>query len=299
MRITLIHNPHAGKQEEDEAKALRKLLKSAGHEVRYRSAKDEDWKRALKKPAELIVIAGGDGTVGKVARRMVGRGVPLALLPSGTANNVARSLGLIEQPFEALVRGWENARRVKLDVGIATGPWGERTFIEGIGAGLFANLLAEPHSEKLKERAAAVEAGLGRLREHALHSEPLEITARLDGEDISGRYVMFEAINIAYIGPNLHLAQESQPGDGHFDVLLVTDAERDRVIHYLEHWQDNPDRISVLPSRRGRHLEFEWPGFPLHIDDKLYPGPKAKPKEIAGLAAARIGDEAIEFLVPA
>jgi diacylglycerol kinase family enzyme len=73
-----------------------------------------------------------------------------------------------------------------------------------------------------------VEAGLVRLREQALHAEPLEIAARLDGEDISGRYLMFEAINMPYIGPNLHLAQQSEPGDGHLDVLLVTDAERDR-----------------------------------------------------------------------
>ena len=299
MRITLIHNPLAGNQGEDEPKALRKLLKAAGHEVRYWSAKGGDWKRALKKRADLVVIAGGDGTVGKVARRMVGRGVPLAILPSGTANNIARSLGLIDCSFEALIRSWENARRVKLDAGIAAGPWGERYFIEGIGAGLFANLLAEPRSERLKERGAAVEAGLRRLREHALHSEPLEIAARLDGEDISGSYILFEAINIAYIGPNLHLAQEGQTGDGHFDVLMVGDAERERLMHYLEHWQDNPERISVLPSRRGRHLELEWTGFPLHIDDKLQPKPKSKPKEMAGVVEARIGGDAVEFLVPA
>ena len=50
---------------------------------------------------------GGDGTVGRVTRRMVGRGVPITVLPSGTANNIARSLGLIERPFEELIRGWE------------------------------------------------------------------------------------------------------------------------------------------------------------------------------------------------
>ena len=299
MRITLIHNPRAGKQDDGEGEDLRKLLKKAGHKVRYHSSKDGEWKRSPKKPADLVVVAGGDGTVGKVTRRMVGRGVPLALLPSGTANNIARTLGLLERPFEELVRGWEAARRVKLDVGIAAGPWGERYFVEGVGAGLFAMLLADPGSEKLKERGGAVKNGLERLRQHALHSEPLEIAARLDGDDISGRYIMLEAINLAYIGPNLHPAQESQPGDGHLDVVLVTDAERERLMHYLEHWQDNRERLAVLPTRRGRHLQIEWTGFALHIDDKLRPKAKAKPKEIAGLVEARIDGAAVEFLVPA
>ena len=299
MRITLIHNPRAGKQDDEEAEHLRKLLKGAGHKVRYHSSKDGEWKRSLKKPADIVVVAGGDGTVGKVTRRMVGRGVPVALLPSGTANNIARTLGLVERPFEELVLGWEGARRVKLDVGIAVGPWGERYFVEGVGAGLFAMLLADPASHKLKEPRSAVETGLERLRQHALHSEPLEIVAVLDDEDISGRYILFEALNLSYIGPNLHLAHESQPGDGNFDVVLVSDAERDRLLYYLDHWQSNRDRLAVLPTRRGRRLRLEWTGFPLHIDDRLRPKASAKPREMAGIVEARIEDDAVEFLVPA
>jgi diacylglycerol kinase family enzyme len=164
VRITLIHNPSAGRQRRGEAAKLVELLSHAGHDVRYRSAKEPGWKRALQKKADLVVVAGGDGTVGKVARRLVGRGIPIALLPSGTANNIARTLGLIAQPFETLVRGWDNPRRIKLDVGIAAGPWGERYFVEGVGAGLFAMLLAQPDSDALKQRAAAVESGLRRLR---------------------------------------------------------------------------------------------------------------------------------------
>jgi len=299
VRITLIHNPGAGAQQNGEAKKLCKLLEEAGHKVRYRSSKEDGWKRALKKRADLVVVAGGDGTVGKVARRMVGRGVPMAVLPSGTANNIARSLGLLERPLEELIRGWENARRVKLDAGVAVGPWGERNFVEGLGAGIFAELLAQPASEKLKERSAAVERALQQLRERTVHTEPVEIAARLDDVDISGRYIMFEAITLAYIGPNLHLAQDTRPGDGLFDVVLVTEAERDRLLHYLDHWQENRERLAVLPSRRGRRLQLEWPGFPLHIDDKLYPSPKLKPKEIAGLVDARVQGDAVEFLVPA
>ena len=299
MRITLIHNPGAGRQPAGDAAKLRKLLSDAGYEVRYQSAKEDGWKRALKKPADLIVVAGGDGTVAKVTRRMVGRGVPIGVLPSGTANNIARTLGLHERPFEQLVRSWERPRRVKLDVGVAAGPWGERYFVEGVGAGLFASQLAKPASGKRKKRRTPVESGLRRLRKEAARAEPLELHATLDGEDISGRYLLLEAVNLPYVGPNLHLEQDSQPGDGQFDVVLVTEAERDRLLYYLEHWQDNRERLAVLPTRRGRRLQIEWTGFALHIDDKLRPKAKAKPKEIAGLVEARIDGAAVEFLVPA
>jgi len=228
----------------------------------------------------------------------VGRGVPIGVLPSGTANNIARTLGLLDRPFEELVRGWERPRRVKLDVGIAAGPWGERYFVESVGAGLFASLLAKPSRGKLKKRKAPVESALGRLREAAARCEPLEVTAALDGGDISGRYLLLEAVNLRYVGPNLHLAHDSQPGDGQFDVVLVTEAERDRLLYYLEHWQNNRERLGMLPTLRGRRLQIEWTGFALHIDDKLEPKAKAKPKEIAGLVEARLDGDAVEFLIP-
>ncbi|HEY3076185.1 MAG TPA: diacylglycerol kinase family protein [Burkholderiales bacterium] len=302
MRVTLIHNPGAGRQHAGDAAKLRKFLGDAGHEVRYQSAKEDDWKRALKKAADLVVVAGGDGTVAKVTRRMVGRGVPVGVLPSGTANNIARALGLVERPFEELVRGWERPRRVKLDVGIAAGPWGERYFVESVGAGLFAGLLASPSRKELKKAKkgkAAVESALRRLSKAAARCEPLEVTAALDGRDISGRYLLLEAVNLPYVGPNLHLAHDSQPGDGQFDVVLVTEDERERLLYYLEHWQENRERLGMLPTRRGRRLQIEWTGFALHIDDKLQPKATAKPKEIAGLVEARIDGDAVEFLLPA
>src|SRR5690349_1982451 len=221
---------------------------------------------------------------------MVGHRVPMAVLPCGTANNLARSLGLVDRPFEELVRGLDNGRHVKLDVGTVRGPWGEQRFVEGVGAGLFAELLGAAADD-----AVTVETALGHLRGIAAHCEPFEITAELDGRDISGEYLLLEALNIAYVGPNLHLAMESRPGDGHLDVVLVSAAERDRLLYYLAHWQDNRERLAVLPTLRGTALKMEWTGFALHIDDKLRPKADAKPRKMAGLVEVRLEGESVDF----
>ena len=302
MRVTLIHNPGAGRQGKNDADKLVELLEHAGHEVRYQSSKEDGWKKTLKRPAELVVIAGGDGTVSRVARRMAGRGVPLAALPSGTANNISRSLGLVERPFEELIRSWPEARRVKLDVGIAEGPWGKKRFVEGVGAGLFARLLASGAGKRVKKSKSLhprkkVDNALQRLKAQAQRAKPIELQASLDGKDLSGRYILLEAISIPYVGSNLFLGPDSKPGDGHLDVVLVSEAERARLVKYLETWQENRERLAVLPSHRGKRLKIEWTGFEMHIDDKLWPKERDEAEPPAHIEASIAG--AVEFLVPA
>lgn len=310
MRVTLIHNPGAGSQSGGEKKRLLKLLGDAGHEVRYQSADDEDWEEALAADADVVAVAGGDGTVGRVATRMLGRGIPVAPLPSGTANNISRSLGLIEKPFEELVREWPTGRRVKLDIASAVGPWGTRSLIEGLGVGLFARLLAGGGAvkrRKITKPEDKVADALERLKRRAQRAKPIALKAALDGKDISGGYLLLEAVSIPYVGSNLFLAPESKPGDGQLDVVLVTVDERDRLIQYLTAWQKNRERLAVLPSHRGKRLTLEWTGFEMHLDDKLWPGkdpkkPKVPAEKHAPKPPARIElriEGAVDFLAPA
>jgi diacylglycerol kinase (ATP) len=302
VRITLIHNPGAGDQRGRDSEGLVKLLETEGHDVGLQSADDDDWKTALDSRADLVVVAGGDGTVTRVAKAMTGRGIPMTVLPAGTANNISRSLGLVERPWEELIRAWPQARRVKLDIGVAKGPWGERFFVEGVGVGLFARLLGSkdvgrkpPHNANAEER---VTHALDVLKRRALDCAPMALEATLDGRDVSGRYVLFEALNILYVGPNLFLAPDSQPGDGSFDLVLVREAERDRLANYLAAWQENRERLSVLPSHQGKHLQLQWTGFEMHIDDELWPGKSRKPKTKRAVVDLTVGDLTVEFLAP-
>ena len=106
-----------------------------------------DLSRLRRDAIDALVVAGGDGTVSQAAGALVGGHVPMAILPLGTANNIAVSLGL-DRPLPELIAGWPAARRRALDVGMARGDWGERLFLEAVGTGLIPWGMAAVDAEK-------------------------------------------------------------------------------------------------------------------------------------------------------
>src|SRR5215510_11589128 len=117
MRILLIHNPKAGDRKHSKKQLMASLTKS-GHQAFYQSIKERGWKQAFKKPVDLVIAAGGDGTVHKTAWEIMDSGIPLAILPLGTANNLARSLGFagsVDEILQSVHCGESEA----FDVGVA------------------------------------------------------------------------------------------------------------------------------------------------------------------------------------
>src|SRR5437588_8299029 len=198
MRILLVHNPKAGSQEH-EGEDFIKALKKAGHKATYQSSKKKGLAKELKKKVDLVLVAGGDGTVSKVARRLVAMNseVPLAVLPLGTANNFARSLGFCLSAKE-LIEQLNDGRCDTFDVGLACGPWGKRYFFEGAGAGLFAEYLKAPRKdgEKEKSKAEKMRCHVKALHRRLRHYRACRWEIELDGEDLSDRYLLWHAMNI-------------------------------------------------------------------------------------------------------
>jgi diacylglycerol kinase (ATP) len=85
--------------------------------VTWQSTRESDWERVFGEAVDLVVAAGGDGTVRKVFRQLAGKDVPATVLPLGTANNIARSLGFEDDDPDSLVRGWPNGRLWSYDIG--------------------------------------------------------------------------------------------------------------------------------------------------------------------------------------
>lgn len=302
MKVTLIYNPTAGDDSRPTAGQLAALIREAGFGVRVQDTGEKGWSKALKKKAGLVAVAGGDGTIGKVARRLVGSGVPIAVLPMGTANNIAKSLGIGGQTLWQLIRGWKHAKDTGFDAGVATGPWGERYFIEGVGLGLLAKTMPRmDESETMKNLPmgeARVAYALQSLRDMLESSRPMRVNAVVDGKDISGRYLLFEAMNKRFVGPNLFLAPHTDPADGMFDIVFVGEKDRRRLARYLKHWQAGKAWPSDLGSGRGRHLKIEWTGFPVHLDDKVWPRNGHDRRRSRATIEIELQRKALRFLVP-
>lgn len=172
-RAILVYNPTAGRGPgAHSGEQLLGWLAEAGIKARLVNAKKKKEMRRLSEAHGLIVVAGGDGTIHKVARRVVGRDTTLAVIPLGTANNIARSLGLVGAP-RALIAGLGRARKRALDVGIAEGPWGKRAFLEGAGGGLFADVMAALDGGRTRRRRRAESANhKTRFTPYDLHLQP-------------------------------------------------------------------------------------------------------------------------------
>ncbi len=116
------------------------------------------------------------------------------------------------------------------------------------------------------------------LREYLEKCPATEVKGTLDGENISGRYLLFEALLTQFIGPNLPLAPNILLDDGLFDVVMIHDHDREKLHEHLATWQEGALWPAEFKTRQGARLEIEWRGFPVHIDDKVWPREGEEPK---------------------
>jgi diacylglycerol kinase (ATP) len=304
MRVILIHNPEAGTDRQPSRDRLLAAIRRAGHRPVYQSAKARRWEASLGKPADIIAVAGGDGTVGKVTRVLRGRNVPVTILPTGTANNVAKTLGLTDRSIEELIEGWKGAAHFKFDMGMASGPWGSTAFTEGLGLGFFTDSMHRlyttdktdlPPSDHADEKKVSV---LKLLKQQLQSCPARRMKIVLDGKNVSGEYILLEAMNIKYLGPNLCLAPCADPSDGLLDVALVSKADQGELSSYLSDCIEGTPSQPKFMVRRGQYLQIETKGLVIHIDDETWPSQSMSFPGSSMVVNVKANSYTLEFLVP-
>lgn len=217
MRMLLIVNARSGSV--DDPRALADGLRDRGVVVVEATVDDLDALRAdPPSDVERVVAAGGDGTLGPAADVAAKAGVPLAVLPVGTANDLARALDL---PLGDLGAALDLAARgtATRTVDIATA--GDTPFLNAASAGL--SVVATQRAEPLKPRLGPLAYAAGALQA-GVRATPLRVSVDADGETVfRGRAWQVIVAGTGAFGGGSRL-DDAQPGG--LDVAVLAAGPR-------------------------------------------------------------------------
>jgi diacylglycerol kinase (ATP) len=181
---------------------------------------------AVAAGAGAVVAVGGDGTVHAALQAVGGTPTPLAVVPTGTGNDLALALGIPADPLAAaraaaadLVAG---AART-IDLGRTAGRWWSTVLCCGFDSLVSerANRLRWPRGPRRYDLAILVE--LSRLR-------PREVTLTLDGEERTVPVTLVAVGNTSSYGGAMRICPDADPADGRFDVTVVGPMSRRELV---------------------------------------------------------------------
>ncbi|MFC8228980.1 diacylglycerol kinase family protein [Streptomyces sp. NPDC057287] len=222
-RTAVVFNPTV--TDETACADLRRVLEDHGHhgaEFVPTTADDPgegQTQRAVREGASLVVVCGGDGTVRAAADALAGTGIPLAVVPCGTGNLLARNLGLPVKPADALAVALRGAPH-RIDLGRIEGDdMAPAHFTVMSGAGLDAAML-EGTSDRAKALVgwpAYVMAGLRELR-----TPRMRLTVAIDGARPLRRSArMVLVANTGRVQGGAVLVPAARPDDGLLDLMIL------------------------------------------------------------------------------
>ena len=270
MSAVIIGNPNSGRGgDENRLERYADILRSGGMKTKVLNTEypDHATKLATEAGDQVVIAAGGDGTINEVVNGLQEEAT-LGILPLGTANVLARELGLPLKPEKACQRILEG-NHSRIDLGVATNRQGEErrfTFVAGIG--FDANVIYTV-TPRLKRYFKALAFILSAFRVYA--EEDFPAIHIHHGDTI---YVTQFAIlaNGRHYGGEFQVSSEASLNSGELEAILV-----ERISALIR-----PDILGRILARRplnssmrsfgAQEIEARSPGteVPVQIDGELW-----------------------------
>lgn len=170
-------------------------------------------KDALAQGTRLFVVCGGDGTISTVAKMLAGTAATLGIIPTGTQNNTALSLGIPANDIPAALAIVRNGKRIKIDLGMATCGDVTTSFLEVCSVGLVTKLF--PSADDIQHGNLA---RVGDFLTSLLSSPPAEIHLLVNGKkEIQSKGHVVLVSNMPYIGMHYQVGSAASFSDGLLD----------------------------------------------------------------------------------
>ena len=236
-RACLIVNPNAGKKAglttnafgPDDARSLleRHGIDAEIWETERPGHATELAQKAAAERYDLVIAAGGDGTVEEVAEGLIGSAVELGILPLGSIMNIARMLG-IPRDLEAAAQVIKERRVARIDVGRAKTQARSEHFVEAAGVGIDAGLFAYFNQ---------IDGGNWRsllpLIRFMWRYRPRRISLMVDGRRVRFNAMMVTVANGPYVGAALAVAPDARLDDHRLDVKVFTRFGKFELIRHM------------------------------------------------------------------
>jgi diacylglycerol kinase (ATP) len=246
-------------------------------------------RRAVDRGADLILVAGGDGTINEAVNGMVHSDVPLGILPAGTANVLANELGMgktMERAATVLADSVQE--RVALGLISSETEKLQRHFLLMAGAGLDADIVynLNPRVKEAVGKAAYWIGGFSMVGRRIP-----EFTVQADGREYRASFALLSRVR--NYGGDLEIAPTISLLDDEFEMVLFEGESSLGFLKYMlavvVHQQQTMRGITILRTRQAIFSAPEGSKIHLQVDG-----------EYAGLAPARVEivPNALTLLVP-
>ena len=256
MKAKLIFNPASGNPTESAVQLVELLRHLQTQKIETEVILVEQEMRlstiarnAARAGAKMVIVSGGDGTIENVALGLVGSKTTLGVIPTGTRNNLARSLNIPTDNLAAAVALVRNGRRLKIDVGLMRHRKVSRGFLEagiiGLASALYSSADDFQHGDfsKITEFISTL-----------VSATPSEIRLRLDHrrkEIVTNAHLVLVA-NMPFMGANFQIAPDVLFDDRQLDVFVYSDLnKRDLVGQAMQSSTSAPDaRIQRFRAKK-------------------------------------------------
>lgn len=183
---------------------------------------------ALNDGIRMFVVCGGDGTISAIAGMLAGTNATLGIIPIGTQNNTALSLG-IPNDIPTAISILRKGRRIKVDIGMAACGNNNTPFLEVCSVGLVSTLFPSADDVQHGDLARA-----GDFMTKLIGTQPAQIHLILnDRQEIQSLGHVVLVSNMPYIGLHYQVGSATAFNDGLLDVLFFTDLSKLELLGYV------------------------------------------------------------------
>ncbi|MFW5996315.1 MAG: diacylglycerol/lipid kinase family protein [Halanaerobiaceae bacterium] len=272
INYRVIFNPAAGnKNPEKLLRRIKEVFASCGNRVNYHVTTGPGdavlaAEKAVRAGMEVIVAAGGDGTINEVVNGIAGTGAVLGVIPTGTGNDFARALGMppgLEDSCRQILAG--STRTV--DLGTVRG----RKFINCAGVGFDADVARRTNRQR--KYISGYWMYLLSVLEALMVYRTVSVKITLDGGKMLECSPMLVAVGIGTsYGGGIEIVPDSVMDDGLFDVCVIDEVKGPNTLRYLYRaLQGRHTELARTEIYRSRCVKLEMnTELPYHVEGEVF-----------------------------